>query len=125
MEGKVLDVLVVDDDELFLRTLEILVEHEDGARVIGAARNGEVALELAERLRPDVVVMDVDMPVLNGIEATKRILEAGFVRQIVIVSGSDVEAHSNSAHAAGAVAFVSKSRVGDELPAILQALRRA
>ncbi len=91
--------------------------------MVGAARNGEVAVELARQLRPDVVVMDVDMPVLDGLAATKQILEGGWARRIVIVSGSEVEAHSLGAHSAGAVAFVQKSAAGTKLPEVIADLR--
>ncbi len=117
-----LGVLVVDDDPMFARAVEAVLEFEEGVRVVGVAADGQEAVELAEALRPDLVVMDIEMPILDGLTATRLIVDRGLARHVLIVSGSDVEAHTTSAHAAGAVGFVHKSRIVDELPAIVRAL---
>jgi DNA-binding NarL/FixJ family response regulator len=75
MTSEPLTVLIADDNGLFVRALEGLLESEESIRVIARAENGETAAHLAAELRPDVVLMDLSMPHLDGFEATTRILE--------------------------------------------------
>jgi DNA-binding NarL/FixJ family response regulator len=116
-------VLIVDDDERFLTAVEALLETLPGVEVAGRAQDGRAAVEAAERLDPDVVVMDLDMPRLNGIDATARIRAVNPRTAVVILSGSDVVAHSSDSHAAGALAYVRKAHTLDDLPSVLEALR--
>ncbi len=117
-------VLVVEDDDLFAHTLELVLSGQPGLEIVGRARNGRSGIELAQQLAPDLVIMDVKMPVLDGIEATRRIHEEGLARHVVVLTGSDVEEHDVEAHAAGAVAFLRKTRTADELLGVVQQLRR-
>jgi DNA-binding NarL/FixJ family response regulator len=116
-EGR-MRVLIVDDDTGFLDAVEAVVTNE-GYEVVGRAVNGEEAVERALELRPDVVVMDVDMPILDGIGATRRIVSQLRSTRVVILSGSAVEAHILGAHTAGAVAHVRKTGLSEHLPAVL------
>jgi DNA-binding NarL/FixJ family response regulator len=116
-------VILVDDDERFLDALEALLATLADVEIAGRAVDGASGADLAARLGPDVVVMDLDMPSLNGLDATRRIRREVPTAQVVILSGSDVVAHSLEALDAGAAAYVRKSRTVDDLPRVLEDLR--
>jgi CheY-like chemotaxis protein len=115
-------ILVAEDDEAFLDALEAVL-HADGAfAVVGRARNGQEAVELAEELQPDLVVMDIEMPVLDGVDAT-RILHARMPGlPVLAISGHDYEERVLDIRAAGAADYVRKARLEDELPVVAAAL---
>jgi two-component system chemotaxis response regulator CheB len=102
-------VLIADDMKASLALLEAIFSMEPGFEIVGRARNGEEAVELTCRLRPDLVTMDIEMPVLNGFEATLRIM-TDCPTPIVVVSGQDVGsvAFALNAMKAGALAVVPK-----------------
>jgi DNA-binding NarL/FixJ family response regulator len=115
-------ILVAEDDESFLGVIALVLERDDGFTVVGRARNGRDAVELAERIEPDAVVIDIEMPVLDGIEAT-RLLRASMPElAIVAVSGHDYEERVLEIRRAGADDYVRKARLADELPRVLAAL---
>ena len=115
-------VLVAEDDEAFLDALEAVL-HADGAfAVVGRARNGQEAVELAEELRPDLVVMDIEMPVLDGVEATRLLRELMPGLPVLAISGHDYEERVLDIRAAGAGDYVRKARLEDELPVVAAAL---
>jgi DNA-binding NarL/FixJ family response regulator len=116
-------ILLVDDDARFLDALEALLETLPGIEVAGRATNGLEAIDKAAIVRPDVVLIDLDMPRLNGVEATRRIKALSPGTTIVVLSGSDVIAHSNEAIDAGAVAYIRKSNTVRDLPTVLDSLR--
>jgi DNA-binding NarL/FixJ family response regulator len=113
-------VLVVDDDARYAFALRALLETEPGLQVVGEVRNGQQAVEAARRLRPDVILMDVEMPVLDGVAATERILAERPETCVVLVTGSDVYAHLHGAREAGAVAYVAKSAAFTELLGVIR-----
>jgi NarL family two-component system response regulator LiaR len=119
MEKRV-SVLVVDDDPRYAFALRALLETEPWLEVIGEARNGRQAVETARELRPDVILMDVDMPVLDGVGATRQILAERPEVCIVLVTGSDVHAHLNGAQQAGAAGYVAKSAAFTELVDVIR-----
>jgi CheY-like chemotaxis protein len=117
-------ILVAEDDESFLDAIELLLEEDERFVLAGRARNGRDAVELAERLSPDAVVMDIEMPVVDGVEAT-RTLRADYPElPIVAVSGHDYEERVLEIRLAGADDYVRKARLADELPRVLGALLR-
>jgi DNA-binding NarL/FixJ family response regulator len=108
-------VLVVDDEALLRSAFSALIEAQDDLEVVGAAANGRDAVELAARLAPDVVVMDVRMPVLDGIEATRRITRDRPGSWVLILTTFDLDEYVFEALRAGASGFALKSRPPEEL----------
>jgi DNA-binding NarL/FixJ family response regulator len=117
-----LRILVAEDDESFLEAISLLLEQDDRFVVAGSARNGREAVALAEEVEPDAVVVDIEMPVLDGVEATRRLREAAPDLPIVAVSGHDYEERVLEIRQAGADDYVRKARLADELPRVLAAL---
>ena len=113
-------VLVVDDHLLFAEMLGLALDLSGRFEVVGHAHNGRDAIEQAAWLRPDVVVMDVEMPVLDGIAATPRVLGAAPAAKVVIVSSSKSPDDRRRAVEAGAVAFLGKETSTDELVRALE-----
>jgi DNA-binding NarL/FixJ family response regulator len=120
-------ILVAEDDKSFLDSIAILLEQDERFTVAGRAGDGRQAVALAERLDPDGVVMDIEMPVLDGVEATKLLRAAAPELPIVAVSGHDYEERVLEIRRAGADDYVRKARLADELLRVLAALleRRA
>lgn len=110
-------VLVVDDEALLRTAFAALIGAEDDLEVVGEAADGRQAVELAGRLSPDVVVMDVRMPVLDGIEATRQITGRGATAapRVLILTTFDLDEYVFEALQAGASGFALKSRPLDEL----------
>jgi len=117
-------VLVVDDEALLRTAFTSLIEAEEDLRVVGEAADGREAVELAARLSPDVVVMDVRMPGMDGIEATRRITAAGTTGapRVLILTTFDLDEHVFDALRAGASGFTLKSRPLDELLAAIRVI---
>lgn len=108
-------ILIADDHEQFVRVLQAVLELEEGFAMLGTAANGEEAVERAAELEPDVVLMDISMPVLDGFDATRRILEARPGTRVIMVTGSNASEDRQRAEEVGAVAYVPKERIADEL----------
>jgi DNA-binding NarL/FixJ family response regulator len=103
-------VLIVDDQEPFRLAARAVVEMTDGFEVAGDAETGEAAIEAARDLRPDLVLMDVNLPGIDGIEATQRILEESEGRTVVLmVSTYETDEYEPRAAEAGAAAYIPKS----------------
>jgi DNA-binding NarL/FixJ family response regulator len=114
-------ILVAEDDEGFLDALEAVLTADGRFAVVGRARNGREALELAARLRIDAVVMDIEMPELDGIEATRQLHEESPDLPVLAISGVDYEERVLEIRAVGAVDYVRKSRVNEDLADALAA----
>ncbi len=117
-----LRILVAEDDESFLEAISLLLEQDERFVVAGRARNGREAVALAGEVAPDAVVLDIEMPVLDGVEATRRLREAAPDLPIVAVSGHDYEERVLEIRQAGADDYVRKARLAEELPRALAAL---
>jgi DNA-binding NarL/FixJ family response regulator len=118
-------VLIADDNGFFREALEAILATENEIRVIGRAGDGEEAARLASELEPDVIVMDLSMPVLDGFEATRAIGERVPQAAVVVLTGSAEPSDVERARKAGAAAYVTKDRIAAELvEAILAAASR-
>ena len=108
-------ILIADDHRLFAESLMVVLSEDDRLDVVGIAVNGQEAVELALELQPDVVLMDLRMPVLDGFEATRRLREAGSNSQVLILTGTDEEIGSEDAALAGASGYLRKEQGVAEL----------
>jgi len=117
MSTKTISVLVVDDVPLIRDTVKILFAQEDYATVVGEAENGEEAIEVANNIRPDVVLMDINMPIMNGIEAAKIIRQQHENTKIVMLTSCTNEVVIFTSFAAGADGYILK----DNFPSTIQA----
>ena len=115
-------ILIAEDDESFLEAIALLLEQDDRFIVAGKARDGEEAVALAEDVAPDAVVLDIEMPVIDGVEAARRLRAASPQLPIVAVSGHDYEERVLEIRQAGADDYVRKARMADELPRAIAAL---
>ena len=115
-------ILVAEDDESFLDAIALLLEQDDRFAVAGRARNGREAVALAKQVAPDALVMDIEMPILDGVEATRLLRETIPGIPIVAVSGHDYEERVLEIRQAGADDYIRKARLADELPRVLAAL---
>ena len=102
-------VLIVDDQEPFLSAARMVVELADGFEVIGEAMTGEEAIEVAKELRPDLILMDVNLPGIDGLEATRRIKATSADLVVIVLSTYEASEYEDRAIQAGAKAFISKS----------------
>ena len=114
-------VLVVDDEQLVRTGLRMILSSEDDIDVVGEARDGQEAVERATTLRPDVVLMDIRMPGMDGLQATRRIRERTEAPRVVILTTFDLDEHVFEALRAGASGFLLKDTPGDTLVAAIRA----
>ena len=118
-------VLIADDHRLFAETLEALLATDERIDVVGHAHDGAEAVDRAKKLRPDVVLMDIDMPVMDGFEATRKIREQDMSACILMLTGSNSREDVDRARQAGAAGYVTKDRIAAELvDAILEVATR-
>jgi DNA-binding NarL/FixJ family response regulator len=117
-------VLLADDQAIIRTGLTIILNHQDDIEVVGQAADGLEAVELAQKLQPDVVLMDIKMPHLNGIQATRQIVSALPRTQIIILTTYDTDDWVFDGIRAGAVGYLLKDTSGDNLAeAVRGALR--
>jgi len=108
-------VLIADDEPLFVETVQALLAGDARVEVVGTATNGHDAVDLAIALDPDVTLMDIAMPMLDGIEATRRIREQVPDACVLVLTGSSISADVDRARQAGVSAFLTKDRIGTQL----------
>jgi len=106
-EAKMITVMLVDDQELMRVGFRMVLGAQEDLEIVGEACDGAEAIGLAERLRPDVVLMDVRMPVMDGVEATKRIVEARTSR-VLVMTTFDLDSYVYAALQGGASGFLLK-----------------
>lgn len=117
-------VLIADDQDLVRTGLAMILDSQDGIEVVGQAKNGREAVDLAERLRPDVCLFDIRMPELDGIEATRRLAgpDVEHPHAIVVITTFDLDEYVHGALKAGARGFLLKD-AGPDL--LVQAIHAA
>ena len=108
-------VLIADDHRLFAEALEAILATDKRIDIVGHAGDGREAVELAARSRPDVILMDISMPVMDGVEATREIVGRDGAPSILMLTGSNARADVDRARKAGAVGYVTKDRIAAEL----------
>ena len=113
-------VLLADDHDLVREGLKILLDFEEGIEIVADARDGVEAVELAKLHRPEVVVMDLTMPKMNGIEATRQILAILPNTKLLIVSAEGDKDRIEESLAAGAVGYISKESSLMEVPTAIR-----
>jgi two-component system response regulator NreC len=114
-------VLIVDDHKLFRDALKVLINHQEDMEVVGEAQNGQEAIERTRELLPDVILMDVKMPIMDGAEATGRILDELPSTKILALSIYADDEFMASMIRAGAVGYVLK---GCDFAEIYAAIRK-
>ena len=108
-------VLIADDHRLFSEALEAILATDERIAVVGQANDGGEAVELAQKLEPDLVLMDVSMPVLDGFEATREIRAAREEVSVLMLTGSNSRADVDRSREAGAAGYVTKDRIAADL----------
>jgi DNA-binding NarL/FixJ family response regulator len=107
-------VLIVDDQEPFRAAARMVVEATDGFEVVGESESAEESIEMARTLRPDLVLMDVNLPAMNGLDATRRILEESSRIVVLVLSTYEPDEYAPRAAEAGAAAYIPKSAFGPD-----------
>ena len=119
-----ISVLVVDDDPLVRSALSLMLGGQPDVRVVGEAPDGRAGIAAARELRPDVVLMDIRMPVLDGIEATRRISRRAPGTAVLVLTTYDLDEYVFAALEAGASGFLLKDCPPDELTAAIRVVAR-
>jgi DNA-binding NarL/FixJ family response regulator len=120
----VLRILVVDDHEVARKGIRALLENRPGWEVCGEGRDGREAVDLAAKLKPDIVLLDIGMPNLNGLNAARQILAADPQTRILVLTMHDSNQVVREVLAAGARGFLLKSDAGRDLVAAVEALQQ-
>ncbi|MGI9332273.1 MAG: response regulator [Gammaproteobacteria bacterium] len=115
-------VILADDHRIMRDGLRSVLESESGFEIVGEAQNGREAVKLTRQLEPDVVVMDVGMPDLNGVDATSQIADLGLSTKVVALSMHAEGQYVQGMLQAGAAGYILKDCAGDELVQALQAV---
>jgi two-component system, NarL family, nitrate/nitrite response regulator NarL len=115
-------VLIAEDHKIVREGLRALLKLQEDMEVVGEAENGPEAVAMAGKLHPDVVVMDISMPLLNGLEATRQILQTAQGAKVLMLSAHSEDAYVDLAMALGASGYLIKQTAADVLP---DAIRRA
>jgi NarL family two-component system response regulator LiaR len=116
----VIDVLLIDDHKMFSDALELLLAGEEGLRMIGAAGDAEEALDMCRQACPNVVLMDIDLPGMDGIQATRRVKKICAEAQVVIITALQQPDLISRAIEAGACGYVPKTHAADELVGVIR-----
>jgi DNA-binding NarL/FixJ family response regulator len=118
-----LRLLIADDHEIFRAGLRSLLENQPGWQIVAEASNGREAVAKAAKTHPDVALLDIGMPVLNGLEAARQIVRRGPHTKIVMLTVHDSDAMIHKVLACGARAYLSKSDAADDLVSAVKAVQ--
>jgi DNA-binding NarL/FixJ family response regulator len=110
-----LRVLIADDHRLFGQALEAILATDDRLEVVGHAGDGSEAVQLALSVEPEVILMDISMPIMDGFQATKQIRKQRPHARILMLTGSNSRVDVDRAREAGAAGYVTKNRIAAEL----------
>lgn len=117
---RVISVVIVDDHQLFREGIKRILEMEPAFEVVGIGSNGEEACQLAENIRPDVFLMDINMPIMNGVEATERIKTISPESKVIVLSIHDDENYVHQVIASGASGYLLKEMDSEALIKAIQ-----
>jgi DNA-binding NarL/FixJ family response regulator len=121
---RAIQVLIAEDHMVVRQGLKALLEGEGDIKVVGEAENGRMAVEMAHKLRPEVILMDIAMPLLNGLEATRQILKAYPEIRIILLSAYKDDAYIEKATALGAVGYLIKQTSLDAIAKVIREVHR-
>ena len=124
MPDPVTKILLADDHTIVRQGLKLIISSHADLQVIGEAANGREVLELAEKLKPDVILMDVAMPELNGIEATRRLREVSPRTKVLVLSMHKEAVYVREILKAGARGYILKDAIDTELISAIQSVAR-
>jgi DNA-binding NarL/FixJ family response regulator len=119
---KPISIVLVDDSPVFLRTAKLFLQQLDGVEVVGTAHGGESGLRESLSLRPDIVLMDLNMPDLHGLDVIPKLREALPATHIIALTMLEEDGYRGVSRAAGAHEFIPKTRMHAELPAAIYRL---
>ena len=108
-------VLIADDHSLFAQALQAILGTDERFEIVALARDGKQAVELVDSLEPDVVLMDIAMPVLDGFSATRQLHKTRPDLPVLMLTGSNARLDIDKARKAGAAGYVTKDRIAGEL----------
>ena len=118
-------VLIAEDHNLFAQALQAILGTDERFEIVALARDGRQAVELVETLAPDVVLMDIAMPVLDGFAATKQLRKTHPDLPVLMLTGSNSRVDVDKARTSGAAGYVTKDRIAGELiDAIVEAVEK-
>jgi DNA-binding NarL/FixJ family response regulator len=115
LETRTIRIVVVDDEPLFVEMVQAILGAEEGLEIVGTAADGEEGARLAAELAPDLVVMDISMPVMNGIDATREIRAQDPDACVLILTGGSNVTEIDRARIAGAAGYLTKDRIAGDL----------
>ena len=120
--GRPLRAIIVDDSPALLKSASRLMSALPTIELIGQATTGDEAIAIVEKLRPDLVLMDIRMPGIDGLEATRRIVSRECAPKVIIMSVYEQTEYKRAAEEAGAIHFIPKASLVDQLPILIREL---
>jgi DNA-binding NarL/FixJ family response regulator len=121
---KPITVLLAEDHMIVREGLRALLQMEDDIQVIGEAENGRHSVEMARKLSPDIVIMDIAMPMLNGLEATRQILRTSPITKVLILSAHSDDAYVEHVIGLGVSGYLIKQTAAQNLPKAIRRIQR-